>query len=493
MKHKFIILFLILLNLANTGHCQNKKGYNVLFIAVDDLRPSLGCYGDEQIHSPNIDRLADRALQFNRAYVQQAVCGPSRASLLTGLRPDTSTITGNTVVIRDRIPNIITLPQQFMNHGYRTLNFGKIFHGNRDTYNDLPSWSERPWYPPQTQTNNTRGYVSYRNLEILTRINKNSDRLITSASFWEAEDVPDNVYMDGAIVEKVADTMYRLKDLEEPFFLAVGIEKPHLPFVAPKKYWDLYDRTKLALPDNYFPTVNETEYTSANWADFSSYYDSPTPETITPDIARLAIHGYYACVSYADALVGKLLQSLDDQGLTDNTIVVLWGDHGWKLGEHFMWSKSTNYEIDTRAPLLIAFPGNPAAGRKTDGMVEFLDIYPTLCELAGLPLPDHLEGKSFLPLFENPHQDWKEVVFSQYPREGGQVMGYAMKTDDYRYVRWQDQSSGKVLARELYDHRKDYQENFNIPPLPENRQLIKKLDSQFERAYKAAHKPYAVK
>ncbi|MFV1883252.1 MAG: sulfatase [Balneola sp.] len=483
MNKRILTLLVACLLLQCSEFEQNQN--NILFISIDDLRPELGAYGKTHIHSPNIDALASEGMVFKKAYVQQAVCGPSRTSILTGLRPDGNKVTINPLHFRTTVPDVITLPQHFKNNGYHAVNIGKIYHGHDGTYNDSLSWSEPWWNAPPMYTNNIRGYLSYDNQQILAEINENIDGINYHASYWEAEDVPDNAYPDGMVVEKAIDVMHRIKD--EPFFLAVGIEKPHLPFTCPKKYWDLYDPSTIELAENYYPTKGETPYTTGNWGDLVHYYDSPSPETITDDIARNVIHGYYACTSYADALVGQLLDALEEFGLKENTIVVLWGDHGWKLGEHFMWSKSTNYEIDANAPIIISYPDMEHKGTSTDAMVEFVDLYPTLADLAQLDLPSHLQGTSFVPVLENPSLEWKETVFSQYPRENGKVMGYSMKTNDYRYIRWENAETGEILDRELYDHNKDYQENFNIAKLPESQPIIQNLDNHFEKAYNWAH------
>jgi arylsulfatase A-like enzyme len=279
-----------------------------------------------------------------------------------------------------------------------------------------------------------------------------------------------------------------LKKKNQPFFLAVGFAKPHLPFVAPKRYWDLYDPAKIELASNPFHPKGAPEYAIMPGGELRSYHGIPKG-SIPDDLARQLKHGYYAAISYMDAQLGRVLDELEKQGLAQNTIVVLWGDHGWKLGEHEAWCKHSNCENDTNAPLLLTVPGMKQAGAKTRGLVEFVDIYPTLCELANLPLPAHLEGTSFKPLLDDPEKPWKRAAFSQYPRKtpDGNLMGYSMRTDRYRFTAWTDRDdSSRILATELYDHAVDPQENVNIAPKPESQSLVKELQSQWRQGWQNA-------
>lgn len=447
---------------------QQQKKMNVLFIAIDDLRPELGCYGNELAVSPNIDQLADEGLLFERAYCQQAVCSPSRTSLLTGLRPDSTHVYDLTTHFRNTVPNVITLPQHFKNNGYYTTWWGKIFHA---ALLDSISWTQQgKRLEPE---DNWRAYVRQDSKEKAAR-NKGG------GPAFEMADVPDNAYPDGQIADNAIKALHQIKD--RPFFLAVGFYKPHLPFNAPKKYWDLYDPADFKLPDHRYPPENAPVLASTNFGELRAYYGIPQKGDLTEEQALQLIHGYHACVSYTDAQIGRLLQELKALGLDKNTIVVLWGDHGWKLADYGQWCKHTNFEIDTRAPLIVKVPGMKTKGRKTKALVEFVDIYPSLCELAGLPQPEHLQGDSFVPLLSEPDLSWKNVAISQYPREKEEIMGYSIRTDRYRYTRWQRNSKPKkVIALELYDLHKDPQGFVNIANQSEYQKVIQQLDTLFRQ------------
>ena len=452
------------------------EGPNVLFIAVDDLRPELGCYGKDYIHSPNIDRLAKSGVMFTRAYCQQAVCGATRNSLLSGLRPDTTGIYGNTKSFRQVMPQLVALPQQFKQNGYRSLGMGKIYHQN-----DPASWSE-PWIAapgmvwrlPENVALQKR-LVAEATEQGLTGTKRSR---ATRGPATEAADVADNVYPEGALTDTAIETLRRVKD--EPFFLAVGLIRPHLPFNCPKRYWDLYDRDKIRLPSFDVAPKDSPDFALTSWGEMRSYHGIPPSGPVTDEQALELIHGYRACVSYVDTLVGRLLDELDRLKLSDNTVVILWGDHGWKLGDYGAWCKHTNFELDTHVPLIVRAPGARGNGRSCDGLVEFVDIYPSLCDLAGIPLPEHLDGTSFSPLLDDPDGPGKQVAMSQYPR--GELMGYSMRTDHYRLTTWVNRKDpSKVAAVELYDHEKDPGETVNVAKKPEYAQILTRLGSLLTR------------
>ena len=455
---------------------------NVLFIAVDDLRTELGCYGVKQIKSPNIDRLAASGTLFERAYCQQAVCSPSRSSLLTGCRPDTTKVYDLVTHFRKNLPDVATLPQHFKKNGYFTQSVGKIFHGGLD---DKPSWSapspnaNRPMYQsPENQALVARKAEAAKGKEFATpsaRYNAMTGPAI------ECADVPDNAYSDGAIADAAIGMLRQAKD--KPFFLAVGFIKPHLPFIAPKKYWDIYKREEIPLAPNPFPPKDVPKMALPDYSELRAYSDIPQLGPLNEEQARTLKHGYYACVSYMDAQVGRVLDELDRLGLRENTVVVLWGDHGWKLGEHGSWCKHTNFENDTHAPLICAAPGQKGQGRHSEALVEFVDIYPTLCELAGLPKPQHLEGTSFAPLLNQPDRAWKSAAFSQFPR-GKAIMGYSMRTERHRLTRWMN-GAGREIGVELYDHQNDPQENRNVAGRQENKALVQELTRKMQAGWKA--------
>jgi len=462
---------------------QKKSGpkTNVLFIGVDDLRPQLGCYGQKHIISPNIDRLAAEGLLFERTYCQQAVCAPSRASLLSGARPDTTKIYDLNTPLRKAMPDVLSLPEHFKNNGYETLSIGKIYHHPQD---DRQGWTAEPYragtFPEGAWKG--RGYLSKEAIAIVEKYGKAKPGMRGRGPAFEAADVPDNAYPDGANTDYAIKQLNRLKD--KPFFMAMGLYKPHLPFNAPKKYWDLYDPAKIKLADNPFIPKNAPTYATTDWGELRNYYGIPKKGPCSDELARQLIHGYYACVSYIDAQIGRLLDELDMLKLRDNTVIILWGDHGWKLGEHAGWCKHTNFELDTRVPMLLSVPGMKNAGRRTWALTEYVDIYPTLCDLCKLTIPKHTEGLSVVPLIKDPGRPWKKAAFSQYPR--GKVMGYTMRTKRFRYTEWQDRKTGKVLARELYDHEKDPDENINAADQPAYTKDIQMLAKILKAGYKAA-------
>jgi arylsulfatase A-like enzyme len=448
---------------------------NILFIAVDDLRPELGCYGVPVVQSPNIDRLAKKGMVFDRAYCQQAVCSPSRTSLLTGTRPDTTKVWNLSTHFRKAQPDIVTLPQLFRENGYFTKAMGKIFHHGLD---DQPSWSVPTFYPNAPHGAGPRA-VDPDGAQV--ELSKSGRGPVV-----EKVDGPDNSLHDGELADMAVKALADLKQKKEPWLLAVGFIKPHLPFNAPKKYFDQYDPAKIPLAPNPFFPIGAPKYAVGPGGEVGSYSGVPAVRPFKEDFARKLKLGYYACVSYMDAQVGRVLDELERQGLSTNTIVILWGDHGWKLGEHQAWAKHTNVENDTRAPLMIYVPGMANAGKHTGALVEFVDVYPTLAELAGLPLPKTLEGTSLKPLLDDPQKAWKTAAFSQYPR-GENLMGYTMRTDRYRLTRWVNRKDhSKVDAVELYDHLTDPQENTNVVNVAANQAILEKLTAQWEAGWQGA-------
>jgi arylsulfatase A-like enzyme len=432
---------------------------NILFVVVDDLRCQLGCYGMPHVISPNIDALAADGLLLERAYCQQAICAPSRASVLTGCRPDTTTIYDLQTPVRSVMPDVVTLPEFFKRNGYETVSVGKVYHHRTD---DLQGWCKEPFISQGDWQG--RGYMTDEAIEAMksndAANHARGDMRQGVGPAFEAADVDDEGYHDGRDASAAIRELERLAEQDGPFFLAVGFHKPHLPFNAPKRYWDMYDRGALPLAENPFAPEGATKFSLHNFGELRGYFGIPKDGPIPEPLARQLIHGYCACVTYMDAQLGRVMTSLESLGLRENTIVMFWGDHGWKLGEHACWCKHTNFEIDTRAPLLVSTPETIGKSLRTDALVEFVDMYPTLADLAGLPVPEHCEGTSFAPLLVDPGQPWKRAAFSQYPR-GGNVMGYTIRTDRYRYTEWLQRETGEILARELYDHETDPQENVN--------------------------------
>ena len=462
----------------------DRRPPNVLFIAVDDLKPQLNCYGETQIISPHLDRLAATGMTFTRTYCQQAVCSPSRTSLMTGLRPDSTQVYNLTTHFRKNVPDVVTLPQHFAQNGYATMGMGKIYHGG---LNDKPSWNT-----PAPKVGGA-GYVS-REVRADQAMRRKEGRKkglkgvrlynYTAGPAVENADVPDNAYRDGGLADAATGALKTLAAGDRPFFLAVGFYKPHLPFNAPKRYWDLYERDKVPLARNPNAPTGAPRCAMHTFGELRSYQGVPKKGPVSDAQARELVHAYYACVSFVDAQIGKLLGQLESLGLRDDTVVIVWGDHGWHLGDHGLWCKHTNFESAARVPMILRVPGARSAGSTCDALTEFVDIYPTLCELAGLPLPSHVEGTSLAPLVQDPRRAWKPAAFSQYPRGGG-LMGYSMRTPQYRYTEW-IRRGGKVEAMELYDHRTDPHENTNLAVLAEHAGALKRLSSQLHKGWRAA-------
>ncbi len=465
--------------------------FNVLFIAVDDLRPELGCYGNRVVRSPNLDRLAGRSLTFRRAYCQSPVCGPSRASLLTGLRPDTTRVWGNRTHFRETVPEAVTVPQRFKQAGYRTEALGKVLHGRMD---DSPSWSVPAWPPGGRQAG--MQYVDVDQLAAMRASQPEADPLggaIPTLEWkkrksWQAPDVPDNALQDGQVADRAVETLRRSKG--ERFFLAVGFQKPHLPFTAPKKYFDLYDPDEIPAAREPQRPVGAPEIAFTRWQELRGYSDIPGEGPLPPGKARELRHGYYAATSYMDAQAGRVLDELDSLGLAASTVVILFGDHGWHLGEQDLWAKTMNFELDARTPLMVHVPGMRTGGRPCDALVEFVDLYPTLCEACGIAPPDGLEGASMMPLLTAPGRDWKRAAFTQIPRPylagpTWERMGYSMRTERYRYTEWVDRERA-VTDRELYDFGTSPLETVNLAGRAERRPLAERLSRQLRAGWRSA-------
>ena len=456
---------------------QPARPLNVLFIVVDDLRPVLGCYGDERVKSPRIDTLAAEGLRFDRAYCQYALCNPSRASLLAGRRPESLEIFTLAKFVRDGHPDVVTLPEHFKAHGYETRSYGKIFHVTNGNHDDPQSWSQPPWpvrkpAAAKAPPGGEKTAESSPAPASVTADHSDDDPA-------ESPDVADDDLLDGRIAAEAVKALGELKD--RPFFLAVGFHKPHLPFIAPKRYWDLYDRSEFPPPaDDALPRGAPT-YASNDSSELRRYKGVPPsgPPVSAEEASRL-IHGYHACVSYTDAQVGRVLDELERLGLADDTVVVLFGDHGYHLAEKGTWTKRTAWELATRVPLVIRLPQRlEGAHGSTDRLVELLDLYPTLVELCGLPQPAGLEGHSLVPLLEQADATWphvaRSIITRKVPELGkGTIIGRAVRTDRYRWVEW----SGGPLAEavhELYDHETDPLETINLAASADGQRVIAEL------------------
>jgi len=511
-----LVFIHFLFNLKDAYPAQKSVRPNILFIAIDDLRPELGCYGNKGIHSPNLDRLATQGRCFLRAYCQEAICSPSRASLLTGSRPDTIGVIENRTYFRDLNPQIVTLPQHFIAHGYTAVYSGKIFHGGMT--DDQHSWNHKPNRKGLSRPTTVGGNALPENQRIYARnkarmvalYGESSSRGLIHGPAFEAAPVEDDGYVDGYNTRVAIQTLDELVQQDKPWFLALGFVRPHLPFHAPKKYFDLYNPEEIQLTTSPEPPQNGASMGLHASFELRTRHGIPKSGPLNESLSKNLLHAYYACVSYVDAQIGRLITAIEKNRVRDNTIIVVWGDHGWHLGEYGIWGKATNYEIATRVPLIICTPSMPQKGSPSDSLVELIDIYPTLCDLANIPQPDHLAGKSLVPVLHNPNTIVKSVAMSQFPtpalrewaanplspemretffgplisqveqkirkQQGSQwnrelfekhLMGYTVRDSRYRYIEWRDTRNSNTgpIYQELYDHLNDPHETLNVAHL----------------------------
>ncbi|TDB62701.1 sulfatase [Arundinibacter roseus] len=454
MKKQIFSWMLVFFSVGFTTHKPAPEKPNFLFIFVDDLVPVLGAYGHKVVKSPMIDKLSSESVQFNRAYCNVAVCGASRASLLTGIRPHFPQryITFTSRADKD-YPSATTLPKLLKDQGYYTVSNGKVFHDADDSEH---GWSEKPWRPDRPQF-----------LNPITQENQNSKT--KRGPFFESADVQDNAYSDGQLAEKSILDLQRLAGSRQPFFMAVGFSKPHLPFNAPKKYYDLYKNVPLA--DNPFEPENIPAAAKPSKEILSYGY---TDHYNTPEFHQQARHGYYACVSYIDAQIGKVLAELKRLDLEKNTVVVLLGDHGFQLGQHNYWGKHSTLHDAIHAPLILKIPGQKPA--KLDQIVEFVDLYPTFCELMGIQSKHQLHGESLLPLIAGKADSWKNSVVSEW------LGARALMTDRYAFAYWfEPKNKGQMM---LFDHQKDPEQNKNVAALPEYSSVVKEYRMKLDKIYK---------
>jgi iduronate 2-sulfatase len=471
---RFFAAVLAMLACVSGARLDAAEQRNVLFIAIDDLRPELACYGHGTVKSPNIDRLASRGLLFERAYCQQSVCGATRFSLMTGLRPDTTGVYGNQQPLRKTMPDVLSLPQYFRQHGYETVSLGKIYHHASD--DNHIGWTGEAWRPKGDWTG--RGYLAPESIQRILPPEK-ANGFTGVGPAYESADVPDDAYPDGQTAKKAVEELRRLKQADKPFFLAMGLVRPHLPFNAPQRYWDLYDRPHIQVPERDAWPQGMPSLARTNWGELRKYSGMPRSGRMPEEEAVNLIHGYYASVSYADALIGKVINELDRLELRDQTVIILWGDHGWKLGDYGAWCKHTNFELDTHVPLILAVPDQATAGQRTAALVEFVDIFPTLADACALKVPATCEGTSMMPLVADPARPWKKAALSQYPR--GKTMGYSIRSGKWRYTEWIDRQSGRIVDRELYDQSTGPVAARNLVDEPELVDTVKRLSTTLDR------------
>ena len=480
-KMNNIVLFLIigswilLIGCHSPNTLADKRHYNILFITIDDLRPQLGCYNDPLAKTPHIDKLASQGLLFERAYCQTALCGPSRTSFLSGYYPYTLGGLNNQTHLRDVKPGAVTLPQLFKNNGYETTGLFKIFHlagfdpNLFENNNDTASWTIPHWTPSRSSWGPYGDSIYQESKAICLARGPINYSNIPRSLAYEAPEIPDSMLSDGETAQQAIRYLRMLS--EKPFFLAVGFYKPHLPFVAPKKYWDLYNKEEIELPVNQYAPEGVPEAFLPDTKELRSYVNIPDDSPFSESLKKDLLHGYLASISYIDAQVGLILNELVEQGLRERTIVVLLGDHGYQIGEHNLWCKKhTNFDKATRVPMIISVPQRADRGHRTNALVELVDIFPTLADLCGISPPPDLDGSSLVPVLENPRKPWSEVAFSEYGVNQSQK---SIKTDQYRLNK-RIRAEGPFF--EFYDHHRDKDENINLATQPEFQTLIDSLN-----------------
>ena len=447
----------------STSNTSLKK-QNILFISIDDFRPKVSSYGETKMITPNIDKLASEGLQFNNAYTNIAVCGASRASIMTGIRPSEKRFNDFSTRASVDTPDAIPLNQIFKENGYETISYGKIYH-HKDDFQEY--WSEKDGGQIQSD---------FQDPKSIARVeNAGTGEYGKKQPTFEYPDVDDYAYNDGKITKKAIDKLKILKRENKPFFMAIGYVSPHLPFIQPKKYWDMYDHDAIKLADNSFQPKNspdiaiEAQHNSAEMR--KNYLDIPSEGKLDDSLARNLIHGYYASVTYMDVLIGELIKGLDDLGLRENTTIVFWSDHGYFLGEHGFWCKHSTFEEAVKIPFIISSPKH-VKNKMTASFTELVDVYPTLCDIANIEAPNYLQGKSLMPVLEDPSKILKTEVYTRYKQ------GEAVIDKDFSYTEFHD--GEKYLGNMLYDNHKDHGQNTDISKLPTNELLVKKYKEKLK-------------
>ncbi|AZQ64840.1 hypothetical protein EI427_21685 [Flammeovirga pectinis] len=443
MKNLVKIAMMLMVCLPSLLAAQDKP--NIILITIDDLRPELGIYGNKLIQTPQIDALSEHATTFNNAFCQVPVCGASRASMHTGVRPTPKRFTSAGTEIDHDLPNAVTIGQHFKENGYYTFSIGKVIHGKKDAV-------ERTW----TEYHPAESMFEYHNKALVEEAKNPVAPYKRPQPYEVVMDSKDTDFLDGRSVKIAKERLAELKKKDQPFFMAVGIARPHLPFVAPKRFWDLYNEDDIPMADNPYKPENMPEVAKTTYGELRAYNSVPKKGDVPSDLAKKLKHGYYASVSFSDYLVGDLIAELKKQGLYENSIIVLWGDHGWQLGEHSFWAKHTNFDIALRVPLIIKpQEGKNMTAAKADGFAEIVDIFPTLCDLAGLEGPSQLQGQSLVPVLKDHNFSTKEYALSRWKQ------GDSIRTKGYRYTAFKNKK-GVLIAEMMYDLSKDPEENKNI-------------------------------
>ena len=440
------------------------KKQNILFISIDDFRPKISSYGETKMITPNIDKLASEGLQFNNAYTNIAVCGASRASIMTGIRPSEKRFNDFSTRASVDTPDAIPLNQIFKENGYETISYGKIYH-HKDDFQEY--WTEKDGGQIQSDFQDPISIARIENAE--------RGEYGKKQPTFEYPDVDDYAYNDGKITKRAINKLKALKSKNKPFFMAIGYVSPHLPFIQPKKYWDMYDHDAIKLADNSFQPKNspdiaiEAQHNSAEMR--KNYLDIPENGQLDDSLARNLIHGYYASVTYMDALIGELIKALDDLGLRENTTIVFWSDHGYFLGEHGFWCKHSTFEEAVKIPFIISSP-NHIKNKTTTSFTELVDVYPTLCDIANIKAPSYLQGESLIPVLENPSTILKTEVYTRYKQ------GEAVIDKDFSYTEFYE--GEKYLGNMLYDNLNDYKQNTDISKLSSNKLVVKKYKEKLK-------------
>ena len=464
------ILILELVTALGFAAVQAAQKPNVLLILVDDLKPAMGCYGDNAAITPNMDALARRGMRFDMAYCNQAVCAPSRFTLMLGAHSTSTGLYGLGSHLRKAWPGAVTMPQHFAKHGYRTESLGKVFHIGHGNQGDPESFSVPHFHDKVIEyldPESTDGGKLTREEALFTNQKLGQIRSLPRGAAYESPMANDADYADGRVagetVKRLKAAKQRLAKSGTPFFITAGFVRPHLPFSAPKKYWDMHASAKLPMPVNKAFPKDAPKVALKRGGEIAAFKPVPSNGEIDEELTRKLIHGYYASTSYVDAQIGKVTQALGELGLADNTILVLWGDHGWHLGDLGIWTKHTNFEQANRIPIIVIAPGMAKPGSATGQLAETVDLYPTLAELAGLPAPSGpqpIDGVSLVPVLKNPNARVRDHAFHAYPR--GKKLGRAIRTQRYRLVEWKNHSDPNAeVDYELYDYKADPWETQN--------------------------------
>ena len=475
LKFTFLIFFLPILCFSQ----KNIKKPNVLLLYMDDLRPELKSYGATHIYSPNIDRLSKKGVQFDKAYANVAVCGASRASMLTGIYPGKNYFIDYKTRTDVEKKDIVSLPKHLKNNGYTTISNGKIYHFLDDKWND---WDEvwRPYAFEGPKEIKPIDWWESLWKDYQTKENKELENLTGKGPAFEKAVVDDSILIDGLLTNKVIRDIKRLKNEPSPFFLTAGFISNHLPFIAPERFWDMYDYDSIKLPPNDTPPLNSPSISISNNGEFiNGYLRIPKKGDLSKDLSKKLKHGYYATISYVDHLVGKIINTLEEEKLSENTIIIFVSDHGFNLKEHSQWGKYTSHRISGRVPLIIYDPTNTST-TNTNSLVELVDIYPTVLDLLGLESPVHLlEGKSLVKILKNPMYENKSHVFMKNAK------GYTIKTADYSYTEYLKlKDNRQLIDNMLFDHKNDTDETINLSKDIRYKNVVDSLSSLLHSRYR---------